>query len=101
MSLADLDGRPRMAEYLKPEDLNLNACVTLAAEVLRLAAEDLTHAAREVAEWDSPRAREHLAECKRFYRSDLFKALSCGLEDGEVVMKKIIREALRGRKVEA
>lgn len=92
MSVTDLDRQPRLKDYLRPDDLNLNGCVALAAE-------DLTSAAQHAADFPTPGNLEHLASVQKFYRSDMFKVLSCGLEDGETAMHRIIRMALRGRKV--
>ena len=53
MSLYDLDHSRRMAAYLKPEDLNTDACLTLASTVLEEAAEALTQAVRRYNDWPS------------------------------------------------
>lgn len=100
MSVADMDGCRRLREYLKPEDLNLDGCVALASAVLSEAAEELASAARQAADRPTPGNLAHLQACRDFYRSDLFTALSCGLLKGELVCRKIIKDALRGRRVE-
>ena len=97
MSEAMMDKMPRMKDYLKPEDLNTDGCVDLAAAVLREQAQDLTSAARRYNTYPSKENYEHLKQCRDFYKSDMFVALSCGMADGEQVMKKIIKDALRGR----
>ena len=91
--------RPRMKDYLKPEDLNTEACVDLAATVLSEQAEALTHAAREAAVRPNKENLSRLETLRNFYRSDWFKVLSLGLADGEQAMKQIIKDALRGRKL--
>ena len=90
---ARIDTAPRMKDRLTPDDLNTRACVDLAATVLEEAAEAYKQALRNVR--ISPRdriAREHLKTCRDFYRSDWFKALSCGLVDGEAVMRELEKE---------
>lgn len=42
MSEMDMDRLPRMKDTLRPEDLNTDACVTLAAEILKGAANALS-----------------------------------------------------------
>jgi hypothetical protein len=101
MSEMDMDRLPRMVDYLKAGDLNTDACVTLAAEVLKEAANELTSAAVHVARHPSRENLAHLNFCRSFYESDWFKVLSLGaVEDGSSVARQIIRMALRGTKVE-
>lgn len=97
MSEAMMDTMPRLKDYMKAEDLNTDGCLNLVAAIMREQAQDLTSAARRYNVYPSKENREHLEQCRSFYRSDLFKALSCGMVDGEQVMKKIIKDALRGR----
>ena len=99
MSLVDLDKAPRMTDTLTPEDLNVEACVNLAATILEESGIELTRAVRRYAEWLSKESKDHLDTCKAFYRSDLFTALCGGVVDGETAMNRIAREALRGRKM--
>ena len=87
--------RPRMKDYLKPEDLNTEACIDLAAAVLGEQQDALTHAARMAAVRLNKENLSRLETMRNFYRSDWFKVLSCGLADGEQVMKQIIKRALR------
>ena len=90
MSLAEIDALPRMTDYLKPEDLDMEGCMRLAAEVLQdTAAEyvDARRAARQ--EPGNKYAQAHLRTLKDFYRSDHFKALSGGLATGDAVMKEL------------
>ena len=89
--------RPRMKEYLNPEDLNTEACVELAATVLREQAIELAHAARRYASSPTKKNRQHLKVLRDWYKSPVFQALSCGLADGEKVAQDIIKDALRGR----
>jgi len=92
---------PRMKDYLKAEDLDTEACLDLAAAVMSEQAEALTHAAREAAVRPNKENLSRLETLRNFYRSDWFKVLSCGLADGEQVMKQIIKRALRGMKIRA
>lgn len=89
--------RPRMKEYLKPEDLNTEACVELAATILGEQANELAHAARRYSSSPTKENRQHLAMLRDWYKSPMFQALSCGLADGEKVAQDIIKDALRGR----
>ena len=96
MSVEDIDyaAGVRMAEYLKPEDLDTEACITLAQTILSEAGAALMHAVRAVR--DNPTNKEaaaHLRACKAFYRSDFFAALSMGAVDGEAVMQKLAAKA--------
>ena len=102
MSLQNLDERAerRMIDYLKPEDLDTEGCIKLAQTILSEAGEALMHAVRRYNEWPSPENLAHLKTCQAFYRSDLFTALSCGVADGETVIRKLTKQALLGRKVE-
>lgn len=100
MSLQNLDERAerRMIDYLKPEDLDTEGCITLAQTILSEAGAALMHAVRRYNEWPSPENRAHLETCRAFYRSNTFTALSCGVADGEAVIRQLTKEALRGRK---
>ena len=101
MSEKDMDQIPRMKDYLKAEDLNTDACVTLAAEILKGAAQDLSTAAVRAAVNPDKGNLAHLRECRRFYETDWFKVLTCGaVEDGPGVARQIIKMALRSEKVE-
>lgn len=81
---------PRMADYLQPEELNLDGCISLATAVLAGAAEDYLHAARQYrANPHSESARAHYRTCRNFYLSDYFQALSGGLVDGKAVLKEL------------
>lgn len=97
MSEVDIDKLPRMKDYLKPADLNTNACVDLAATVLSEQAKELAHAARRYANSPTKENRQHLATLRAWYETPLFEALSCGLADGKKVAQDIIKDALRGR----
>ena len=100
MSEMDMDARPRMKDYLKAEDLDTDACVTLAAEILKGAAKEMSSAAIHAANKPSKENLAHLNACRGFYESDWFKILTCGaVEDGAGVARQIIRNALRGTKV--
>ena len=96
MSVEDIDyaAGVRMAEYLKPEALDTEACVELAGVILAEAGAEYIHAVRAVR--DNPTNKEaaaHLRACKAFYRSDFFAALSMGAVDGEAVMQKLAAKA--------
>ncbi len=96
-----MDRLPRMKDYLKAEDLDTDACVTLAAEILNGAAKDLSQAASAAVKQPIKGNLAHLNACRSFYESDWFKILTCGaVEDGAGIARQIIRNALRGTKVE-
>ena len=96
-----MDRLPRMKDTLRPEDLNTDACVTLAAEILKGAAGELSSAAVSAARRPSKENLDHLNICRKFYESDWFKILTCGaVSDGAGVARQIIKQALRGTKVE-
>ena len=99
MSLTDADNMPRMKDYLKPEDLNTDACVDLAAAVLGEQQDALTHAARKAAAHPTKENLQHLESLRNFYTSDWFKVLSCGLADGKEIAQRIIKRAVRGMNV--
>ena len=99
MSEMDMDRLPRLKETTTAEQLDTEACVTLACEVLRGAACDLSEAARQAAALPDTRNLGHLATCRKFYECDLFTALACGLMDGKTAARAIIKDALRGRKI--
>ena len=100
MSLQNLDERAerRMIDYLKPEDLDTEGCITLAQTILSEAGAALMHAVRRYNDWPSKENHAHLETCRAFYRSDLFVALSCGVADGETVIRQLTKQALLGRK---
>ena len=103
MSLADLDrigALQRMEVCLKPEDLDDGACLDLATELLSGMAEDLRRAAKRYAEFPNKDNMAHLKTCGDMYQTDLFAALSCGTVDGKVAAKAIIKDALRGNRLE-
>lgn len=96
-----MDRLPRMVDYLKAEDLDGDACVTLAAEILKGAAQELTTAAITAARHPTKANLDHLKACRGFYESDWFKVLTCGaVADGAGIARQIIRRALRGTKAE-
>lgn len=95
MSEIDMDRLPRMKDYLKAEDLNTDACVTLATEILREAAQELAATAVRAATHPDKDTIAHLAQLRKFYASDWFAALSCGLVDGPAVAREIERDAVR------
>lgn len=86
-----MDNLPRMKDTLTAEDLNTEACVTLAGVVLNEAADAYVHARRRCNSSPSPENRAHLKNCIDFYRSDWFRALSCGLVEGDAAMRELDR----------
>ena len=88
--LSAFDTAPRMRETMTAADLNLDGCIELASAILREAASDYTEARRALNRnpFDQD-ARHHFYECRRFYNSDYFKALSGGLVDGKAVMEDL------------
>lgn len=92
---------PRMKTYMKPEDLNTEGCLTLAETILEEAAQEYLHARRAyITHPNDKDAREHLRTCELFYRSDWFAALS-GVVDGETVMRRLNKEAVKRCRVRA
>ena len=101
MNEMDMDRLPRMKDTLRPEDLDTDACVTLAAEILKGAANELATAAVSAARHPTKANLAHLKACRGFYESDWFKVLTCGaVADGPGVARQIIKQALRGTKAE-
>ena len=99
MSEADIDRMPRLKDYMKPQDLNTDACVKLAATVLEEQAAELAHAARRYANHPTDENLKELKRIREWYESECFDALSCGLADGKTVAKGVIKNALRGVKL--
>ena len=90
MSLSEIDTLPRMKDYLKPDDLDTEGCLRLAAEVLQEAGAEYVAARRAVRQEPYDKlAQAHLKTMKDFYRSDHFKALSGGLATGDAVMREL------------
>lgn len=80
----------RMADYLKPDDLNLDSCINLASAVLHEAAEAYLEAARALKRYpDSKDARSHYERCRAFYSSDYYKILSCGVVSGADALRSL------------
>ena len=92
--------QPRLKDYMKPEDLNTEACLDLAAAVLGEQAKELGHAARRAAVRPNKENLRHLRTMRDFYRGSWFQVLSLGLVDGDQVAQAIVKDALRGVKVE-
>lgn len=93
---------PRMKTYMKAADMNTEGCLQLAETILEEAAQEYLHARRAfVAHPNSKDAQEHFKTCQAFYRSDWFAALSGGVIDGETVMRRLNKEAVRGWRVRA
>lgn len=93
---------PRMKDCLKPEDLSTEGCLKLAETILAEAAQEYLHARRAVVAHPNDRdAQEHFKTCQAFYRSGWFAALSGGVIDGETVMQRLNKEAVKGCRVRA
>ena len=88
MILSDFD-LPRMRDHLTADDLDTDACVTLAGVILEEAADSYMRARRRYTSNPTEANRAHLKNQEDFYRSDYFKALSCGLADGDAVMRDL------------
>lgn len=99
MTFGDVEHAPRLKDTMKAADLDTDGCVELAREVLKEAANDLQEAARQAACHPTKENLAHLEICRNFYKSDLFRALSCGLVDGNAVMQQLVKSALRGMNV--
>ena len=83
----------RMAEYLRPKDLNLDGCVKLASTILASAASDYIQCARQLkVEPNNQTVQAHYKACRKFYLSDYFKALSGGVTDGRTVLELLDRQ---------
>ena len=98
VSVTDIDaaGHRRMKDYMKPEDMDTGGCLELASAILRQQAEELTVAVQRAAKFPSNGNLQHVRDIKKFYKGDMFKILSCGLIDGEVALREIVRAALKG-----
>lgn len=81
---------PRMKDYMKPEDLNTDGCINLAAFVLHEAAEAYLEAARALKRHpDSKDAQAHFRRCRAFCSSDYYKILSCGIISGADALRSL------------
>ena len=96
-SLDDTAAGHRMEFYMTPDDLNTEACVELAGEILSGLADELSETALRATKSPTRCNLDALAALRRLYRSDYFKALSAGVADGDAVCRHIIRNALMGR----
>lgn len=96
MALEDLDRSRRMIDYLKPEQLETRACVDLASEILAGMAHELSRAAKAYARHPNKETEANLRMCRNVFASDYFAALSSGVVDGEQAARTIIKDALRG-----
>ena len=100
MDLWEAEHGPRMADYLRPDDLDTDGCLLLVREIMAGAHTELTEAVRNHIRHPNSETRAHLESAKRFYRSRYFGALSLGTVDGETALKQIVRDAL-GEKADA
>lgn len=96
MSEMDMDARPRMKDYLKPEDLSTEGCVRLASRILTDAAESYIQARRHLDQDPTNKdAIEHYRICREFYNRELFVALSCGAVSPKATVRELDRMARR------
>lgn len=86
------DKGPRLADYMKPEDLDLSGCLSLVCTLLSDQANEYWNAAQLLLyEPGNAKAQAHMANLRRFYRSKWFSILSCGAMEGEDVMRDLDR----------
>jgi len=94
MSEMDMDARPRMKDYLKPEDLSTEGCVRLATRILTDAAEAYILARRHLDQDPANKnAIEHYRLSREFYNRELFAALSLGEMSPRATVKELDRIA--------
>lgn len=93
MSEQDMDLLPRLKDTVKPEDLNTDACVKLAGEIVKGLANDYIQARRKYNHQPTPENRQALERIRKLYRSEWFGAMSMGLVDGQAVMEELDRRA--------
>ena len=96
MSEKDMDQMPRMKDYLKTDDLDTDACVTLAAKILADTANEYVRTRRRCDACPSRENLDHLRVCVNFYLSEFYTALSGGLVDGKAAMEALDRQARGG-----
>lgn len=94
MSELDMDARPRMKDYLKPEDLSTEGCVRRASRILTDASEAYIQARRHLDQEPTNKdAIEHYRICREFYNRELFVALSMGAISPRAAVKELDRIA--------
>ena len=94
MSELDMDARPRMKDYLKPEDLSTEGRVRLATRILTDASEAYIQAKRHLDQDPANEdAIEHYRLCREFYNRELFVALSCGAIGPKATVRELDRLA--------
>lgn len=100
MSEMDMDARPRMKDYLKPEDLSTEGCVRLATRILTDAAENYIQARRHLDQDPANKdAIEHYRLSREFYNREFFVALSMGAMSPRATVKELDRLARGQTKV--
>ena len=95
MTYADIPSMSRMKDTMKPEDLDTQGCVALAETILSEASRELFDATREYVLKPSVVSLERLKSAQRFFKSDWFGVLSCGVANGEEAMNAIMEKARR------
>ena len=93
MTLDDAALAPRMRDTMKAEDLDTGACLLLAETILQEASRELTDATTAFLRNPDALSLDRLEGAKRFFLSDWFGVLSCGVADGEDAMNQIMTEA--------
>ncbi len=94
MSELDMDARPRMKDYLKPEDLSTEGCVRLATRILTDASEAYIQAKRHLDQDPANNdAIEHYRLSREFYNREFFAALSMGAMSPRTTVKELDRIA--------
>lgn len=78
----DSFNHPRLRTYCRAEDLSEDGCVALASEILRDAARAYIRTRRALERCPQDHDLRHdLANLRRWYYSDYYAVLSCGLLD--------------------
>lgn len=94
----DFNHPRRMRDYLRAEDLNDDGCITLAAEILRDAARAYIRAYRAWALHTEDRTLlADLRYMRKWYRSEYFGILSCGLLEPDTVLRDLEKIAKKRR----
>lgn len=97
ISLSKSDTVPRVKDYLRPEDLDTEGCLRLVRQIMKDAAAEYMQARRTLnAEPHNKGAQMRMRACREFYTSDWFKALACGLVQGETVMELLDKRVKGG-----
>lgn len=88
------DDAPRMCDCLSADQLDDEACVDLATVVLEEFADDYLATRKTLNKHPNNKdAQANMNWLQRFYQSEYFAALSCGLMSGRKVMAELDRRA--------